>query len=190
MAISYGSRGAGSSGGGSSGLYEVLDLILDKGLVIDAYVRVSLVGIEILTIDARIVVASVDTYLRFAEAVNRLELGGGEEQNKPGVPDLLSKGVEGGARSKAKGALSGAGESISNALGSGGDKDQGPGLMDRAREAIGERLGGDGQETEESEGDEESQPALPQRSESRRASGTSGSRAQQQERRPPQRGGR
>ena len=49
-------------------------LILDKGLVIDVFVRVSLVGIEILTIDARIVVASVDTYLRFAEATNRLDL--------------------------------------------------------------------------------------------------------------------
>jgi gas vesicle structural protein len=46
----------------------VIDIILDKGLVIDAYVRVSLVGIELLTIDARIVIASVDTYLRFAEA--------------------------------------------------------------------------------------------------------------------------
>ena len=57
-----------------SGLYDVLDLILDKGLVVDVYVRVSLVGIELLTIDARIVVASVDTYLRFAEAVNRLDL--------------------------------------------------------------------------------------------------------------------
>ena len=58
----------------SSGLYDVLELILDKGLVIDVFVRVSLVGIEILTIDARIVIASVDTYLRFAEAVNRLDL--------------------------------------------------------------------------------------------------------------------
>lgn len=58
----------------SSGLYEVLDLILDKGIVIDAYVRVSLVGIEILTIDARIVIASVDTYLRWAEAADRLVL--------------------------------------------------------------------------------------------------------------------
>src|SRR5256886_12858458 len=57
-----------------SSLADVLDLILDKGLVIDAYVRVSVVGIEILTIDARVVVASVDTYLRFAEAVNRLDL--------------------------------------------------------------------------------------------------------------------
>ena len=61
-------------GGGSSSLADVVALILDKGLVIDVFVRVSLVGIEILTIDARIVVASVDTYLRFAEATNRLDL--------------------------------------------------------------------------------------------------------------------
>src|ERR687898_2659439 len=60
--------------GGSSSLADVVALILDKGLVIDIFVRVSLVGIEILTIDARIVVASVDTYLRFAEATNRLDL--------------------------------------------------------------------------------------------------------------------
>ena len=57
-----------------TGLAEVVEIILDKGLVIDAYVRVSLVGIELLTIDARIVVASVDTYLRFAEAAERLDL--------------------------------------------------------------------------------------------------------------------
>jgi hypothetical protein len=57
-----------------SGLADVLDVILDKGLVIDAYVHVSVIGIELLTIDARIVIASVDTYLRFAEAVNRLDL--------------------------------------------------------------------------------------------------------------------
>ena len=50
------------------------DTILDKGLVIDIYVRVSLVWIELLMIDARIVIASVDTYLRFAETVNRLDL--------------------------------------------------------------------------------------------------------------------
>ena len=67
----------------SSGLYDVLELILDKGLVIDVFVRVSLVGIEILTIDARIVVASVDTYLRFAEAVNRLDLMQSESQPLP-----------------------------------------------------------------------------------------------------------
>jgi hypothetical protein len=69
-----------------SSLADVLDLILDKGLVIDAYVRVSLAGIELLTIDARVVVASVDTYLRFAEAVNRLDLTPTEE---PGIPALF-----------------------------------------------------------------------------------------------------
>src|SRR2546423_7987045 len=52
---------------GGTGLYDVLDLILDKGIVIDAFVRVSLVGIELLTVDARVVIASVDTYLRYAE---------------------------------------------------------------------------------------------------------------------------
>src|SRR5213083_646580 len=68
-----------------SGLAEVLDVILDKGLVIDAYVRVSVIGIEVLTIDARIVIASVDTYLRFAEAVNRLDL---TETELAGLPEL------------------------------------------------------------------------------------------------------
>jgi hypothetical protein len=70
-----------------SSLADVLDLILDKGLVIDAYVRVSLVGIELLTIDARIVIASVDTYLRFAEAVNRLDL---RETETAGLKELVS----------------------------------------------------------------------------------------------------
>jgi len=71
-----------------SGLADVLDLILDKGLVIDAYVRVSVIGIEVLTIDARIVVASVDTYLRFAEAVNRLDL---TETELAGLPELQQR---------------------------------------------------------------------------------------------------
>src|SRR5205085_2480555 len=73
-----------------SGLVDVLDLILDKGLVIDAYVRVSVIGIELLTIDARIVVASVDTYLRFAEAVNRLDL---TETELAGLPELQETGA-------------------------------------------------------------------------------------------------
>ena len=62
-----------------SGLADVVDLILDKGLVIDAYVRVAVIGIELLTIDARIVIASVDTYLRFAEAVNRMDLSNNKD---------------------------------------------------------------------------------------------------------------
>ena len=74
-----------------SGLADVLDVILDKGLVIDAFVRVSVIGIEVLTIDARIVVASVDTYLRFAEAVNRLDL---KETELSGLPELREKGAK------------------------------------------------------------------------------------------------
>jgi len=74
-----------------SGLADVLDVILDKGLVIDAYVRVSVIGIEILTIDARVVIASVDTYLRFAEAVNRLDL---TETELAGLPELQEQGAK------------------------------------------------------------------------------------------------
>ena len=102
-----------------SGLAEVIDLILDKGLVIDLYVRVSLVGIELLVIDARIVVASVDTYLRFAEAVNRLDIA--ESDNAEGLPELLEDLREGGAKKKTKGALEGAKDSVSSMFG--GDDD-------------------------------------------------------------------
>ena len=92
-----------------SGLADVIEIILDKGLVIDAYVRVSLIGIEILTIDARIVIASVDTYLRFAEAVNRLEI---TDDGSQGLPDLMEGMTERGASSKTKGAIEGAKEKI------------------------------------------------------------------------------
>ncbi|WP_243417659.1 gas vesicle protein GvpJ [Actinomycetospora cinnamomea] len=93
------------------GLAEVLDLILDKGLVIDAFVKVSVIGIEIVTIDARIVVASVDTYLRFAEATNRLDLhakGGKGLAELPG--HMTEKVYEGGAKGITKGVLDGAHE--------------------------------------------------------------------------------
>jgi hypothetical protein len=110
------------SGGG---LVDVLDLILDKGLVIDIYVRVSLVGIELLTIDARIVIASVDTYLRFAEAVNRLDLG---EAEGVGLPQLMGDMTEGAARHKTKGALEGvketAGDVIDRVRGLGKNEDE------------------------------------------------------------------
>jgi len=88
-----------------SGLADVLDIILDKGLVIDAYVRVSVIGIEVLTIDARIVIARVDTYLRFAEAVNRLDLS---QTEMAGIEELRS----GGSKEKAKGAMEGAKEKL------------------------------------------------------------------------------
>src|SRR3954462_7752572 len=86
-----------------SGLADVIDIILDKGLVIDAYVRVSLVGIELLVIDARIVIASVDTYLRFAEAVNRLDIASADDAE--GLPQLMESMTSGGAKSKTEGAL-------------------------------------------------------------------------------------
>ena len=97
----------------SSSLYDVLDLILDKGLVIDAYVRVSLVGIEILTIDLRIVIASVDTYLRFAEAVDRLVL---EDKSKT-LPEFAEDMTRGVARGKSGGAIEGAKDSASDTVG-------------------------------------------------------------------------
>ena len=71
-----------------SGLADVIEIILDKGIVIDAYVRVSVVGIELVTIDARIVVASVDTYLRFAEATNRLDL---DEKGGAGLTEIVDE---------------------------------------------------------------------------------------------------
>ncbi|GAA2087571.1 hypothetical protein GCM10009759_09110 [Kitasatospora saccharophila] len=104
----------------SSGLVDVVDLILDKGLVIDIYIRVSLVGIELLTIDARIVVASVDTYLRFAEAVNRLDLADDKSQ---GLPELVQGMQEGGARHKTRGALEGVKDKVSGLIGGGEDED-------------------------------------------------------------------
>jgi hypothetical protein len=99
-----------------SGLADVLDLVLDKGIVIDAYVRLALVGIEILTLDARIVIASVDTYLRFAEAVNRLDLQ--PQDQAAGLPGLIEDLQEKGAKKKTRGALSGVKESVSEAASS------------------------------------------------------------------------
>ncbi|WP_329253790.1 gas vesicle structural protein GvpA [Actinoallomurus sp. NBC_01490] len=100
-----------------SALVDVIDTILDKGLVIDAFVRVSLVGIELITIDARIVVASVDTYLRFAEATNRLDLYEKGGTGLPGlVGELTEKGTQGGAKGKTKGMLDAARETVGEVL--------------------------------------------------------------------------
>jgi gas vesicle structural protein len=110
------------SGGGyldrpsSSGLADVIDIILDKGMVIDVYVRVSLVGIEILTIDARIVIASVDTYLRFAEATNRLDL---YERGGKDLFDALGDSTERVSSGKVSGAIKGVKEAIT-----GGDDEE------------------------------------------------------------------
>jgi gas vesicle structural protein len=108
-----------------SSLADVLEVVLDKGIVIDAYVRVAVVGIELLTIDARVVIASVDTYLRFAEAVNRLDIQPSDQV--AGLPGLMNEITEGGARAKTKGALTGAKEKVQDVVSSftgGGDDDE------------------------------------------------------------------
>ncbi|MEV8431257.1 gas vesicle structural protein GvpA [Streptomyces sp. HUAS 31] len=112
-------------------LYDVLELILDRGMVIDVFVRVSLVGIEILKIDARIVVASVDTYLRFAEACNRLDLE--RDSGSTTVPELVGGGV---AKSVGKRKVRKAAETVG----------------DTVRKAVGGRH-------EESEEEEEERPS-------------------------------
>jgi gas vesicle structural protein len=58
---------------GGTSLIDVLDRVLDKGIVIDAWVRVSLVGIDLITVEARVVVASIDTYLKYSEAVGQVQ---------------------------------------------------------------------------------------------------------------------
>ncbi|WP_434591303.1 gas vesicle protein GvpJ [Brevibacterium sp. 1718] len=103
------SRGSYVDRPSSSSLADVIEIILDKGLVIDAYVRVSLVGIEILTIDARIVIASVDTYLRFAEATNRLDL---TQQGGRDLPEMMGGMMENGSKGKTQGAVEGIKEAL------------------------------------------------------------------------------
>jgi len=126
-----------------SSLADVVEMILDKGLVIDAYVRVSVVGIEILTIDARIVIASVDTYLRFAEATNRLDLyeHGGKDLGE--MTESLSSGA---AKGKTRGALDGAKDKVTEMIrGSDDDDDDdrrgrnGNGHRPRARQSSAPR---------------------------------------------------
>ena len=130
MAVSHGSPGGYLERPKPSGLADVVEIILDKGLVIDAYVRVSLIGIEILTIDARIVIASVDTYLRFAEAVGRLNLA--EADQSQGLPELLEGMTEGGSKSKTRGALEGVKEKL-GLDGDGDDDDDGGGGRSKPR---------------------------------------------------------
>jgi hypothetical protein len=111
----------------SASLADVINIILDKGLVIDIFVRVSVVGIELITIDARIVIASVDTYLRFAEATNRLDL------TKTGGKDLteLTEGMmRGGSRGKTTGVI----DSVKDAFSGDDDDDDDDGGGQRQEE--------------------------------------------------------
>jgi hypothetical protein len=96
-----------------STLADVVTTILDKGVVIDVFARVSLVGIEVLRVDARVVIASVDTYLRFAEAANRLELGAEEPSDLKEITEGVS---ESGSKGKSKGAIEAAAEKFDDLL--------------------------------------------------------------------------
>lgn len=133
-----------------SSLADVLEVVLDKGIVIDAYVRVAVVGIELLTIDARIVIASVDTYLRFAEATHRLDLQPNEQVS--GLPGLMDELTEDGSKHKTKGALEGV-------------KDTARDIMSSAR--------GDGDEDEEDDEQREERPRRRTTARTRRTSSKS-----------------
>ncbi len=76
---------------GGSSLIDVLDRILDKGIVVDAWVRISLVGIDLITVEARIVIASIDTYLKYAERV-----GITPTVSRPGLGEPSGESVSGG----------------------------------------------------------------------------------------------
>jgi len=122
-----------------SSLADVLDLILDKGLVIDAYVRVSAVGIELLTIDARIVIASVDTYLHYAEAVNRLDLTQTETQ---GITGLFGEQDRSNGNGQANGSGSERPRRVSSGKsrrGSGESDDEGDGRSRSLVDRLGEK---------------------------------------------------
>ena len=105
MAMQPATSGSNVERPGAGTLSDVITTILDKGLVIDVYARVSLVGIELLRADVRVVVASVDTYLRFAEAVNRLDL---QQTELAGLPELQEKGAE----KETEGAIEGVKEAV------------------------------------------------------------------------------
>ncbi len=145
-----------------SSLADVLDLILDKGLVIDAYVRVSAVGIEVLTIDARIVIASVDTYLHYAEAVNRLDLTQTETQGITGLfGDQQSNGQssegqssngQASGRSRSGGSRSEGGRSSGGRAEAGRSSRGGSSGRSLGRGSQKEQDEGDGESDEEDEG--------------------------------------
>jgi hypothetical protein len=154
-----------------SGLADVLEVILDKGIVIDAYVRVSLIGIEILTVDARIVIASVDTYLRFAEAVNRLDIANNDDSE--GLPELMESVTSGGAKSKTKGAIEGVKDKIFGDEDEDEDDSSGDGKQRRRSSSSGSRSSGSGSRSSGSRSRSASSSSSSRSSRSRAGSGNS-----------------
>jgi gas vesicle structural protein len=108
-----------------SSLADVVSVILDKGVVVDVFARVSLVGIELLRADVRIVIASVDTYLRFAEEVGRLHLGAEEPKDLPEVVEGISEGASKGvSKGKGEGLLEAGAEKLQDLIGSDEEEDE------------------------------------------------------------------
>ncbi|WP_435796212.1 gas vesicle protein GvpJ [Micromonospora chersina] len=102
-----------TGGGGGGTLADVVETVLDKGVVIDAQVSVAVVGIQLLEINARIVIASVETYLRFAEAVDRLSI---VPKDQKGLPDLVGDAAGAATKGKAISGLGKAAQEISGAV--------------------------------------------------------------------------
>lgn len=132
------SPGAGGAAERSqeSTLADVVTTILDKGVVIDIFARVSLVGIELLRVDARVVIASVDTYLRFAEATNRLDMGAEEPSQ---LPDVVDEITESGAKSKTKGALEAGADKLGEMLKTDEEEEKAPARRKRKGSGDDER---------------------------------------------------
>ena len=151
----------------SSGLYDILDLILDKGIVIDAFVRVSLVGIELVTVDLRVVIASVDTYLRYAEGAERLQLY--ERSGSKQLPDVVSGGMKKAAIAKGASKVGKAltGGSDKGGSDKGGDDEEGGFLTRGVRSVVGKLVGSD--DDEEGEDDK---PARKERRPDRERNGS------------------
>lgn len=102
-----------TAGGGEGALADVVETVLDKGVVIDAQVSVGVVGIQLLEIDARIAVASLETYLRFAEAVDRLNI---TPKDQKGLPDLVGDTAAAVTKGQAISGLGKAAQEISGAV--------------------------------------------------------------------------
>ncbi|MCI4063023.1 gas vesicle protein [Micromonospora sp. R77] len=100
-------------GGGGGSLADVVETVLDKGVVIDAQVSIAVVGINLLEINARIVIASVETYLRFAEAVDRYDI---TPKGTKGLPDLVGDAAGAATKGKAISGLGKAAQEISGAV--------------------------------------------------------------------------
>jgi gas vesicle structural protein len=129
-----------SSGGGAversqeSSLADVVNTILDKGVVVDIFARVSLVGIEVLRVDARVVIASVDTYLRFADAANRLEMGAKEPMQLDDVVGSVGEaGSKGVSKGKTEGALEAGAEKLGDILGTNNESEKEEARKERSR---------------------------------------------------------